>query len=76
MSTGRRGAVVVDTMAVSALVNATRNPQLAAYQQAIAGDRIVVSFATARCAPAGASCAVAGWSATSSSSSSHNRMIN
>jgi predicted nucleic acid-binding protein len=34
-------------MAVSALVNATRNPTLAAaYRQVIAGDRIVVSFAT------------------------------
>lgn len=47
MSTGRRGAVVVDTMAVSALVNATRYKELAAaHRQAIAGDRIVVSFAT------------------------------
>jgi tRNA(fMet)-specific endonuclease VapC len=46
VSTGRRGAVVVDTMAISALANATRNPELAAYRQAIAGDRIVVSFAT------------------------------
>lgn len=34
-------------MAVSALVNATRKPELAAaYRAAIAGDRIVVSFAT------------------------------
>lgn len=40
-------AVVVDTMAVSALVNATRQPEpAAAYAAVIAGRPIVISFAT------------------------------
>lgn len=40
-------AVVVDTMAVSALVNATRQPEPAAkYSTLIAGRPIVISFAT------------------------------
>ena len=40
-------AVVVDTMAVSALVNATRQPESAAqYSALIAGRPIVISFAT------------------------------
>ena len=40
-------AVVVDTMAVSALVNATRQPEPAAESSAlIAGRPIVISFAT------------------------------
>lgn len=40
-------AVVVDTMAVSALVNATRQPEPAAeYAAVIAGRPIVISFAT------------------------------
>ena len=47
MSSRAPGAVVVDTMAVSALVNATRNSQrAAAYRRAINGDAIVVSFVT------------------------------
>ena len=40
-------AVVVDTMAVSALVNATRQPEPASeYSALIAGRPIVISFAT------------------------------
>lgn len=40
-------AVVVDTMGVSALVNATRQPDPAAeYSALIAGRPIVISFAT------------------------------
>ena len=41
------GAVVVDTMAVSAPVNATGNPDLAvAYRRKIAGQPILLSFLT------------------------------
>jgi predicted nucleic acid-binding protein len=40
-------AVVVDTMAVSALMNASRNPQrAAAYRRAINDDSVLVSFVT------------------------------
>lgn len=47
MSRDRVAAVVLDTMAVSALVNATRNPQRAvAYRRTIAAAPIVVSFVT------------------------------
>lgn len=47
MSTRATRAVVVDTMAVSALVNAARNPdRAAAYRRAIADDPILVSFMT------------------------------
>lgn len=47
MSGPRTGAVVVDTMVVSALINAARNPERAAhYRRVIADDRIVVSFVT------------------------------
>lgn len=47
MTSGSDGAVVVDTMAISALLSATRNPVLAAaYRTVIGSDRVVVSFAT------------------------------
>ena len=47
MSSRAPGAVVVDTMAVSALVNASRNPQRAiAYRRAINDDSVLVSFVT------------------------------
>lgn len=47
MSGGGAGAVVLDTMAVSALVNASRNPGLAtSYRGVIAAAPIVVSFVT------------------------------
>ena len=47
MSQARTDAVVVDTMAVSALVNASRRPdRAAAYGEVIAGQPIVVSFVT------------------------------
>lgn len=47
MSTGGSGAVVLDTMAVSALVNATRNLERAAtYRSVIGAAPIVVSFMT------------------------------
>jgi predicted nucleic acid-binding protein len=47
VSTRATRAVVVDTMAVSALVNAARNPdRAAAYRRAIADDPILVSFMT------------------------------
>ena len=70
-------AVVVDTMAVSALVNATRQPEPAAeYSALIAGRPIVISFATVTELRYGArkagwvTCAVGPWSVTSPSSSS------
>lgn len=47
MSTRAARAVVVDTMAVSALMNASRNPErAAAYRRAIKDDSILVSFVT------------------------------
>jgi predicted nucleic acid-binding protein len=46
VSTRATRAVVVDTMAVSALVNAARNPDRAAAYRAIADDPILVSFMT------------------------------
>ncbi len=47
VSTRAARAVVVDTMAVSALMNASRNPErAAAYRRAINDDSILVSFVT------------------------------
>lgn len=47
MSTRATRAVVVDTMAVSAMLNATRNADRAAgYRRAIADEPILVSFVT------------------------------
>jgi tRNA(fMet)-specific endonuclease VapC len=47
VSTRAPRAVVVDTMAVSALINASRNPQrAAAYRRAINDDSVLVSFVT------------------------------
>lgn len=47
MSTARSQAVVVDTMVVSSIVNAVRQPSLAAdYRALIAGRPTLVSFAT------------------------------
>jgi tRNA(fMet)-specific endonuclease VapC len=47
VSTRATRAVVVDTMAVSALVNAARSPdRAAAYRRAIADDPILISFMT------------------------------
>lgn len=47
MTEGTTRAVVVDTMVVSALINAARQPKLAAeYSRLIEGRPVVVSFAT------------------------------
>lgn len=47
MSQGRSAAVVVDTMVMSAVVNATRRPNLAsAYRSLIGGRPVLISFAT------------------------------
>ena len=47
MSTARSRAVVVDTMVVSSIVNAVRQPGLAAdYRALIAGRPTLVSFTT------------------------------
>ena len=47
MSTRASRAVLVDTMAVSALINASRDPQrAAAYRRAINDDSVLVSFVT------------------------------
>lgn len=46
-SQAARGAVVVDTMAASALINSRRRPGEAnPFEELIAGRRVVVSFAT------------------------------
>lgn len=47
MTAAQRGTVVVDTMVVTSLVNASRRPDRASdYRTLIAGRRIVLSFAT------------------------------